>query len=170
MRKYMNKLFKNKKGFTLVELIVVIAIMAILAGMTVPSVLNYIKSYKKVSAKTDTESIFRIAVAAIPQYKMDIKDQTLDNKQKTAIMVDRIKERASSSEYDIVAYNNSEYPENSPSKKSVILVQVSGDTVYVAFFGKGWTRNKENISADNLEIKDEDGTTTMFRYSQTIWE
>ncbi|MDD7570949.1 MAG: prepilin-type N-terminal cleavage/methylation domain-containing protein, partial [Faecalibacterium sp.] len=55
----MNKLFKNKKGFTLVELIVVIAIMAILAGMTVPSVLNYIKSYKKVSAKTDTESIFR---------------------------------------------------------------------------------------------------------------
>ena len=33
----MNKLFKNKKGFTLVELSVVIAIMAILAGMTVPS-------------------------------------------------------------------------------------------------------------------------------------
>lgn len=165
MRKYMNKLFKNKKGFTLVELIVVIAIMAILAGMTVPSVLNYIKSYKKVSAKTDTESIFRIAVAAIPQYL--VADRGADDTD-TSVMVRKIKERASSSEYEIVAYDDRQYPANSASTKSVILVQVSGDTVYVAFFGKGWTRNTNEISGNNLEIKDEDGETTIFRYSQSI--
>ena len=159
----MNKLFKNKKGFTLVELIVVIAIMAILAGMTVPSVLNYIKSYKKVSAKT--ESIFRIAVAAIPQYL--VADRGAGDTD-TSVMVRKIKERASSSEYEIVAYDDRQYPANSASTKSVILVQVSGDTVYVAFFGKGWTRNTKEISGNNLEIKDEDGETTIFRYSQSI--
>ena len=86
----------------------------------------------------------------------------------TSVMVRKIKERASSSEYEIVAYDDRQYPANSASTKSVILVQVSGDTVYVAFFGKGWTRNTKEISGNNLEIKDEDGETTIFRYSQSI--
>ncbi len=162
----MNKLFKNKKGFTLVELIVVIAIMAILAGMTVPSVLNYIKGYKKVSAKTDTESIFRIAVAAIPQYL--VADRGAGDTD-TSVMVRKIKERASSSEYEIVAFDDAAIPVNAPSEKSVILVEVSGSTVYVAFLGKGWTRNVQHLSASNFEVKDDDGEVTTFLYSQTIW-
>lgn len=164
----MNKLFKNKKGFTLVELIVVIAIMAILAGMTVPSVLNYIKSYKKVSAKTDTESIFRIAVAAIPQYKMDIKGQTLTDQQKTDLMVNRIKERASSSEYEIVVYNSVNL--DGSNDKSVILVEVYGSTVYVAFLGKGWKIDGATTLHSASKIVDEDGADSTFLYSQTIWE
>ena len=38
----MKKLLKNKKGFTLIELIVVIAILAILAAILIPSIMNYI--------------------------------------------------------------------------------------------------------------------------------
>lgn len=161
----MNKLFKNKKGFTLVELIVVIAIMAILAGMTVPSVLNYIKSYKKVSAKTDTESIFRIAVAAIPQYL--VADRGADDTD-TSVMVRKIKERASSSEYEIVAYSSVNL--DGSNDKSVILVEVYGSTVYVAFLGKGWKIDGATTLHSASKIVDEDGADSTFLYSQTIWE
>lgn len=161
----MNKLFKNKKGFTLVELIVVIAIMAILAGMTVPSVLNYIKSYKKVSAKTDTESIFRIAVAAIPQYL--VADRSAGDTD-TSVMVRKIKERASSSEYEIVAYSSVNL--DGSNDKSVILVEVYGSTVYVAFLGKGWKIDGATTLHSASKIVDEDGADSTFLYSQTIWE
>ncbi len=38
----MKKLLRNKKGFTLIELIVVILILAVLAAILVPSILNYV--------------------------------------------------------------------------------------------------------------------------------
>ena len=37
----------NKKGFTLVEIIVVLVILAILAAIAVPSVLGYVKHLMK---------------------------------------------------------------------------------------------------------------------------
>jgi type IV pilus assembly protein PilA len=42
----LNKLMKNKKGFTLIELIVVIAILGILAAVLVPSIGNYVEKSK----------------------------------------------------------------------------------------------------------------------------
>ena len=47
----------NKKGFTLVELIVVIAIMAILAAVLVPTVTSKIKDADESKAKTECGSI-----------------------------------------------------------------------------------------------------------------
>src|SRR5690554_7182338 len=38
----MKKLLRNKKGFTLIELIVVILILAVLAAILVPSIINYV--------------------------------------------------------------------------------------------------------------------------------
>ena len=46
----------NKKGFTLVELIVVIAIMAILAAVLVPTVTNKINDAKRSAAESDIQS------------------------------------------------------------------------------------------------------------------
>lgn len=59
------RVFKNKKGFTLVELIVTIAIMAILATAVTPAVYVTTKRRQKSTAETDTQTMYRNAIAAV---------------------------------------------------------------------------------------------------------
>lgn len=81
------RVFKNKKGFTLVELIVTIAIMAILAAAVTPAVYVTTKRRQKSAAETDTQTMYRNSIAAVTylsgQYiypnKTDPRKEDVDN-------------------------------------------------------------------------------------------
>lgn len=81
------RVFKNIKGFTLVELIVTIAIMAILAAAVTPAVYVTTKRRQKSAAETDTQTMYRNAIAAVTylsgQYiypnKTDPRKEDVDN-------------------------------------------------------------------------------------------
>ena len=81
------RVYKNKKGFTLVELIVTIAIMAILAAAVTPAVYVTTKRRQKSAAETDTQTMYRNAIAAVTylsgQYiypnKPDPRKEDVDN-------------------------------------------------------------------------------------------
>ena len=53
----LKRLRSNKKGFTLVELIVVVVIILILAAVLVPNVLRYVGQAQRVTVKQDAATI-----------------------------------------------------------------------------------------------------------------
>lgn len=82
----MFKIFKkklNKKGFTLVELVVVIAIIGILAGFAVPKFLGFQESARLNSDVSTAKQIADITSVLVSQDKIALPDSTAKTKSIT---------------------------------------------------------------------------------------
>lgn len=64
----MRRKIVSDKGFSLVELIVIVAIMAILAGALAPALIKYITKSRMATLESDAESIYNAANLTIIEY------------------------------------------------------------------------------------------------------
>lgn len=65
--KYMKKMKRNEKGFTLIELMVVIVILGILAGLIVPRIMGRPDEARRAKARIQIESL----ETALKLYRLD---------------------------------------------------------------------------------------------------
>jgi len=64
------KTLKSKKGFTLIEVIVILAVIAILAAVLTPMIIGYISDARKSAAESDTKTI----ATAVQAFNRDMRD------------------------------------------------------------------------------------------------
>ena len=65
---------KKVKGFTMIELIVVIAIIAVLAGILVPNMISSIRKAKVNTANANAKAIFNASQTIAQQYEFQRED------------------------------------------------------------------------------------------------
>ena len=124
------KSVKNKKGVTLIELIVVIAILAILAGITVPGVLNRIEIQRDVGRKTDTEQIYRLSLSAATDLARNGQPVTV------AGILDAISLQINRS---ITTVNKEAGDALVPENETNVVFSSDASYIYIACYKKGQT-------------------------------
>ena len=72
----MNKLHTRRGGFTLIELMIVVAIIGILAAIAIPSFLNFRLKAKASEAKSNLGAIRTTEVAYYAEWSMSVGNQT----------------------------------------------------------------------------------------------
>nr|WP_279354801.1 prepilin-type N-terminal cleavage/methylation domain-containing protein [Eubacterium sp. 1001713B170207_170306_E7] len=74
-------MLKNQKGFTVVELIVVLVILAILAAFTIPAMLGFVEDAKGKAAIAEAREVYVAAQTASTEFKGDndfVSDKLID--------------------------------------------------------------------------------------------
>jgi type IV pilus assembly protein PilA len=80
--KFWNKMKKNTKGFTLVEIIVVLVILAVLAAFTIPTMLGFVNESKGKAMIAEAREVYVAAQATATEYRAQYPstDETDDTK------------------------------------------------------------------------------------------
>lgn len=140
---------QNKKGFTLVEIIVVLVILAILAAIAIPAVLGYVEDARKSQYIAEARSIYLVVQTEEAKWRSEnnIGEYNGDNSNHSdySALYRRLMDKRDVA--DNVAVENKD-GENIVSKKTglpevYMIHQISDGTTYLYSFK--WKSNNGHI-------------------------
>lgn len=129
----MHDLRKNNKGFTLVELIIVVAILAVLMAMLAPQYIRYVQRSRET---TDAFSMGEIARAAMVAYTADDSPGYTE----TTVIVDTTGDLTYTSTGDLTDAVKELVPEGSYTFRSNLYREEASITITITDDGQAqWT-------------------------------
>lgn len=143
----LKKAKENKKGFTLVELIVVLVILAILIALLVPSLTGYIAKARKKAVLVEARNVQMAAQSVLgEQY-----DKALESTGKfEAGKYDGIKADAA----DGVKKEIAELAEMKGNATAEVSYNAKGKITEITYSNKGWTATYDgSVWKDPVEAK-----------------
>ncbi|MEG0470198.1 MAG: prepilin-type N-terminal cleavage/methylation domain-containing protein [Longicatena sp.] len=171
-----NKLIKGKKGFTLMEIIVVLVIMGILLAIAIPSILGYVKKAEDAKYLASARGANVEATAYMEEYMLKNPDQDFDKTIEHFVSIFRCQKIGTSS--DIFG----------PMKNDLIDVEFPNDHMIYSmdydFDGKsaltGWGYDKSNpktkghsITKATITLQSKESAykaiVTIFNDTSYIW-
>lgn len=155
----MKKMKNDNKGFTLVELIVVLVILAILAAILVPALLGYIDEAKQKQIVLEGKSVYTAAQAVASEMYAKNEPQT-----KIADYADRIVKMADvkADEIDKIIVGFAEkYPESAGTDGKITTTHGMWTVNYIAYEKKGENEKIYLTKGAWSSTDSTDGTTTV---------
>lgn len=149
MLKFLNKKKNDNKGFSLVELIIVVAIMAILVGLLAPQYLKYVEKSRKSADASNLDEMVR----AIQVYAADA-EQTLPEDTYT-ITIGKTKTTVAA---------KSDKKENNEKVAKRALNEAAPDWAKTKLKSNKWDNkgtNAESVSAE-ITVAQDGGTTVKY--------
>ena len=157
----MLKLRKNKKSFTLVELIVVLAIMAVLAGTVAGDTVSQLNKQTDNANKTQAKKVADYIASLIIEGDIYISTTTGENNGKFVTVVETTENNVTTSTEekleadDLKTEVDKEFPgviaENAGKGNITLAVATTGDSITVTYTHKGsggptvYTIDKEGV-------------------------
>lgn len=170
----MFKKLKNKKGFTLVELIVVLVILAILAALLVPALTGYIDKAREQSLISKGSMVLTAAQATVSEaygtgdikvtkentvYKVEIQDDT--NKTATKAMNAQIKELSESDGNASWSFSVKVGDEKNYKSVKIDTLVYSDGTNAIVYSNGNWGHTQKGVkNVAGVTIKDYNALVT----------
>ncbi len=150
----MKKLSKDNKGFTLVEMIVVLVILAILAAILIPGLLGYIDDAKNKQVELHGKAVYTAAQSVASKYYGTNKNPQSDT-YKAAYIKD-VKDLSEITSFSGSATIYFEGAKNATDKTAYKVAGVKytegGVTRYLKSGTSEWSDSGEGLPSNSLDI------------------